>query len=64
MHNIHITNKGKIMDTLEKFYIYRETKTQNQFNDDKSAVQNKAIFETIVYEDPYWLGPLPNIQLE
>jgi len=26
---IHITNKGKMMDTIEKFYIYRETKLSN-----------------------------------
>jgi hypothetical protein len=33
MHIIHITSKGKKMDTLEKFYIYRETEANNQSND-------------------------------
>jgi hypothetical protein len=33
MHILHITNKGKMMDTLEKFYIYRETEAKNQIND-------------------------------
>jgi hypothetical protein len=39
-----------MMDT-EKFYIYRETKANNQINN-KLTVQNNTIFETIVYEDP------------
>ena len=29
---IHITNKGRLMDTLEKFYIFYETKLDNQIN--------------------------------
>jgi hypothetical protein len=32
METIHITNKGQMMDTLEKFYIFRETKLNNQVN--------------------------------
>ena len=52
MHVTHLTNKGKMLDTLEKFYIYRETEANNQIND-KLSVQNNAVFETIVYEDPY-----------
>jgi hypothetical protein len=52
MHIIHVTNKGKMMDTMEKFYIYSETEVKNQINN-KLTVQNNAIFETIVYEDPY-----------
>jgi hypothetical protein len=53
-----------MMDTLEKFYIYRETVTKNQIND-KLTVQNNAIFKTIVYEDPYrGLGSLTNSRLE
>jgi hypothetical protein len=51
MHIIHITNKGKMTD-MEKFYIYRETEAKNQIN--KLTVQNYAVLETIVYEDPYW----------
>jgi hypothetical protein len=41
-----------MMDTLEKFYIYRETEANNQIND-KLTVQNNAVFKTIVCEDPY-----------
>jgi hypothetical protein len=60
MHIMHVINKGKMMDTLEKFYIYGQTEANNQIND-KLSVQNNAIFETIVYEDPYrGLGSLTN----
>jgi hypothetical protein len=52
MHIIHVTSKGKMMDTLEKFYMYRETEANNQIND-KLTVQNNAVFKTIVCEDPY-----------
>jgi hypothetical protein len=51
MHTIHITNKGKMMDMLEKFYIYRKTEANNQINE-KLTVQNNAVFRTIVFEDP------------
>jgi hypothetical protein len=49
MHIIHITNKGKLMDMLERFRIYRETEAKNQIND-KLAVQNNPLFETMFYE--------------
>ena len=52
MSTIHITNKGRLMDTLEKFYIFRETKLDNQIND-KLAVRPNIIFETIVQKDPH-----------
>src|SRR5215510_8941980 len=32
MHITHVTNKGKMLDTLGKFYIYRETEANNQIN--------------------------------
>ena len=52
MSTIHITNKGRLMDTLEKFYIFRETKLDNQIND-KLAVRPNIIFETIVQKDAH-----------
>ena len=52
MHITHVTKKGKMLDTLERFYICRETEDNNQIND-KLTVQNNAVFKTIVYEDPY-----------
>jgi len=49
---IHVTKKGKMMDTPEGFHIYRETKTGNQIND-RMTVRENAIFESILQEDPY-----------
>jgi len=49
MDSIHITNKGRMMDTLKRFYIYREIKSNNQIND-KLTVSANAIFETIVHK--------------
>jgi endo-alpha-1,4-polygalactosaminidase (GH114 family) len=39
--------KGKHLDTIEKFYIYQETKKNNQINDKHTVLYNK-IFETII----------------
>jgi hypothetical protein len=48
MDIVHITNKGKMMDTLERYYIHKETKSNNQIN--KLTVKPNAIFETIIHE--------------
>jgi hypothetical protein len=50
MDIIHITKKGKMMDALEKLYIFRETKLNNQIND-KLTVKPNVIFETIIRHD-------------
>ena len=47
MEIVHLTGKGKKLDALESFHIYKETKTGNQIND-KLAVRGNEIFETIV----------------
>ena len=52
MEVVHVTRKGKLMNTLECFHIYKETKADNQINDRLTAKEN-AIFETIIQEDPY-----------
>jgi phosphopentomutase len=52
MDIIHITSKGKMMDTIENYYIYRETKLNNQINDELT-VQPNIIFETLVRQDPH-----------
>jgi hypothetical protein len=52
MDIVHIAKKGRIMDTLEKFYIFRETKLNNQIND-KLTVKPNIIFETIIRHDHY-----------
>jgi hypothetical protein len=51
MDTIHFTNKGRLMNTLEKFYIIRETKLNNQIND-KLIVKLNIIFDTTVQQDP------------
>ena len=51
MSTIHITNKGRLMDTLAKFYIFRETNLDNQI--DKLAVRPNIIFEATVQKDPH-----------
>jgi hypothetical protein len=40
MENLQTTGKGRMMDTLEKFYIFRENKINNQI-DDKLTIKSK-----------------------
>jgi phosphopentomutase len=51
MEIVHITKKGKMMDTLEGFHIYKETKAGNQIND-RMTVKENTIFETVIHQDP------------
>jgi hypothetical protein len=51
MDTIHFTSKGRLVNTLEKFYIFRETKLNNQINE-KLTVKPNIIFDTIVQHDP------------
>jgi hypothetical protein len=57
METVHLTSKGQMMDILEKSYIFRETKINNQIND-RMTVKSNIIFNTIVRDDPY--RGLPN----
>lgn len=50
MDTIHITSKGHMMDALENFYIFRETKQDNQIND-RMTVKPNAIFDVILNND-------------
>ena len=52
MEIVHVLKKGKMMDTLECFHVYKETKAGNQINDRLMAKEN-AIFKTIIQDDPY-----------
>ena len=55
METLHSTAKGRMMDTLERFYIFQETKINNQIND-RLTIKPNIIFETIVQKDPHrWL---------
>ena len=55
MEVIHVTGKGKMMNTIENFHIYKETKTGNQINDKMTSKENR-IFETIILHDPQWVN--------
>jgi len=44
MEIIHVTGKGKKLDALESFHIYKEAKAGNQIND-KLAVRGNELFE-------------------
>jgi len=58
MEVIHVKKKGKMLDTLEGFHIYKETKASNQIND-KLTVRENTVFETIVQEDSYRRSTAP-----
>ena len=47
MDIVQYANKGKMMDTIEKFHIYELTRRGSQIND-KLTIQRNPIFETIV----------------
>jgi hypothetical protein len=49
MKILYKNDKGKMMDTMDRFYIYQETKNNSQIND-KNTVKPNIIFETIVQE--------------
>jgi len=43
--------KEKMLDTFKKYYIYKKAKSDNQLND-RLAIQNNPIFETIIRHPP------------
>ena len=47
MEVVHIAKKGRMLDTLEKLYMYKETKRDSQIND-KPTIQSNPIFEVLV----------------
>jgi hypothetical protein len=50
MKVLFTTTKGKLMDTVQKFHIYKETGNNNQIND-KNTVKPNAIFDITVREN-------------
>jgi hypothetical protein len=58
MDIIYKTGKGRMLDTLEKFYIYRETKRNNQINGKLTAKPN-VIFDVLVHKDPHRVHAFP-----
>jgi phosphopentomutase len=51
MQVLYTTTKVKLMDTMEKFHIYNETRKNNQINE-KNTVKPNAIFDVLVRELP------------
>jgi hypothetical protein len=47
MEPLYYTNKGRFMNTVEKYFIYLETKIDNQLND-RHTIQLNAIFESLL----------------
>jgi hypothetical protein len=47
MEVIHVAKKGRMLNMLEKFYIYRETKHGNHINE-KLTGQPNLIFEALL----------------
>jgi hypothetical protein len=50
MNVTYTTNKGRLLDSMERYYIYNETHKNNQIND-KNIAKLNIIFETIIRED-------------
>jgi hypothetical protein len=50
MKILYKTSKGKLMDTMERYYIYEEACLDNQINDKNTAKPN-IIFETLVHSN-------------
>jgi len=47
---LYMTNKGRLMDAMEKFYMYKEARNNNQINY-KDTVKLNMIFDVIVREN-------------
>jgi hypothetical protein len=47
MSILHTTKKGRMFNTIEKYYIHEETYYDNQLND-RATVTPKIIFYTIL----------------
>jgi hypothetical protein len=51
MEVLYTTNKGRLMGTIEKFYIHKETHKNNQIND-KNRVKPNIIVDIISSQEP------------
>jgi hypothetical protein len=51
MDTLHITTKGRMMNTIERFHIYKETLKNNQIND-KHKVEPNIIFDVLTQHNP------------
>ena len=58
MNVLHPIRKGTMMDTLEKYHIYKATKLGTQIND-KNTMLHNMLFNTLIY-DTTRLEGIPN----
>jgi hypothetical protein len=47
MSILYVSNKGRMLNTLERFHIYKEIKNQNQIND-RHTISPNAIFDVLL----------------
>jgi hypothetical protein len=47
MHVLHTANKGRLLNTIENFYMHRETVANNQLND-KMTTKPNPVFDAII----------------
>jgi len=48
---LHVTMKGRMLNVLESFHVYKQTKAENQINDKLTAKGNE-VFEAMLQHDP------------
>jgi len=48
MEILHITTKGRSMDSIEKYYVYKEIKNCNQIID-KNIVKPNKIYDVLIH---------------
>jgi hypothetical protein len=53
MHMLHTARKGRLLNTIENFYIHKETVANNQLND-KMTTKPNPIFDAVLHHmQPY-----------
>jgi hypothetical protein len=52
MDVLHLANKGAVMNTLERFHIYKLTKMGIQINDKSTAMHN-VLFDTLIRNEEH-----------
>ena len=60
MKILHTIKKGKMINTLENFHIYQDTKQENQIND-KNTVAKNILLDAIISEQTDREQPVHNI---
>ena len=60
MKILHTIKKGKMINTLENFHIYQDTKQENQINDTNTVAKN-ILLDAIISEQTDREQPVHNI---